>query len=165
MGKYFKKKEPLSPPMGRPSTGIGSSFEPSLIRRIMDYRFKHPYWGAKTIRAELVHSDGYLATDLPSERTVADLLKARCGVESRAKHRPLDSPQPVLAHLAHECWQMDDKGVEFYAGVGHVGLIAKLDIDRQELGLILIRPRCRVSLWGSDCTGSQISGLFSRATQ
>ena len=155
MGKYLKKKEPLSPPMGRPCTGVGSSFAPSLIRRITDYRFKHPYWGAKTILAELVHSDGYLATDLPSERTVAELLKARCGVESRSKHRPLDSPQPVLAHRAHECWQMDDKGVEFYAGVGHVGLINIKDnqshVHTQAFGVPLAHTRCHPNIKDYQC--------------
>jgi hypothetical protein len=56
--------------MGRPVTGVESSFDKSLINRLGEYSGLHPKWGSKTILVELSEKDKYNVCDFPSGKTI-----------------------------------------------------------------------------------------------
>ena len=143
---------------GRPKTGVGSSFSKEILLRIYYYRGLHPKWGAKTILSELIEKDKYPSDDLPSKSTIEGYLKSLSLSGIREKHRPLEGEK--LSKLSkvkhcHDCWQMDDKGIEYYAGVGEVGTINIKDVKScvhvQSFPLPFAHKRCHPSMSDYQC--------------
>ena len=109
--------------MGRPHIGPGQTFDSGILTRIKNYRTDKPFWGAVTIRNELIHVNGYSPQSLPGVRTTGRYLKTLSLTQVYEKNRPLDMPKHSEVAKVHECWQMDDKGVETYEGIGKVLMI------------------------------------------
>jgi hypothetical protein len=125
----YKKNERLEVRQGRPSTGLCSSVDSCILLKIKSYRIAHPKWSATTIRTELQISDGYSSDALPSIRTINRYLSLEQLTKKYEKNRPLTSEAHCKVSAAHECWQMDDKGSEYYEGVGHIGMINVKDVQ------------------------------------
>ena len=153
--KASKKNLSLSPQQGRPVKGFGKSFDACILERIRSYRSLHEKWGAKTILVELVEKDKYLKEDLPSYRTIERYLKSLNLSQSYEKHRPLEGTTRCKATESHDCWQMDDKGVEYYSGVGHVGMINIKDVyscvHTQSFGIPLPHKRSHPTMSDYQC--------------
>jgi hypothetical protein len=108
---------------GRPIKGSGSSFDSTIIDRIKTHASIKEGWGSRSILAEMIQFDFYSPDSLPSSRTVERYLKELQLCKKYEKNRPLDKEPFIKAEKVHSCWQMDDKGVEEYSGVGHVSMI------------------------------------------
>jgi transposase InsO family protein len=150
MGKSYKKNVALDSVMGRPAKGVGSGLNPIVLSRIVSLRQQHEGWGATTILTELTVNDGYESEDLPSRRNLANIIKAYGTPAIRHTHQPLSSDAPRAVQTAHECWQMDDKGIDHYKGVGYIGTINIKDVFSgvytQSLGLLFAHKRGHTSL-------------------
>ena len=117
----------LASQMGRPASGVLSSY-PTLVRdQIIELRKQHPGWGAEVIRLELLRQ-GLTAQQLPSRARIAALLKQHGLTRRYERHSPLPASlyQPVT--LVHEEWQMDAQGAMLVKGLGRVSLINITDV-------------------------------------
>lgn len=143
---------------GRPAQGVGSSFvkdDKNVFKRIEHYRGLHPKWGAKTIQVELVEKDKYSVENLPSARTIERYLKHLLLTEVYEKHRPLAQSKRTQVEDCHDCWQMDDKGGEYYSGVGVVSMINVKDVKScahvQAFPLNFAHKRCHPNISDYQC--------------
>ncbi len=118
----------LASAMGRPPTGVLSTFAPMVGQKLAAWRQGHPGWGPKTLRAQLEQDPTLVGVPLPSRATLGRWLKAHGWTRAYQKHVPLPQPSPGPAHAPHELWQMDACGYQTLPGVGVVALIALHDV-------------------------------------
>lgn len=88
---------------------------PELQQLIIDWKLKHPTWGAKKIRAELDRSQKGIR--IPSFQTVHNILRKAGYVKHRRQRRrtPGYSGKLCPSHYPNEIWGADFKG-EFRLG-------------------------------------------------
>jgi len=117
----------LASQMGRPVSGVLSSYRALVRDQIIDLRKQHPGWGAEVIRLELLRQ-GLTAEQLPSRARIAALLKQHGLTRRYERHSPLPvAPyQPVT--FVHEEWQMDAQGAMLVKGLGPVSLVNITDV-------------------------------------
>ena len=146
---------PQIPVQGRPIKGSGSSFDAGILTRIGHYRGLHPKWGAKTILVELIQTDKYCASALPSCSTIERYLSSQSLSVVYEKHRPLDSHSRNPVENCHDCWEMDDKGAETYLGIGEVSMInikdVKSGVHTQSFGISFPHKRCHPNISDYQC--------------
>ena len=117
-------RKALASAMGRPATGILSTFSASIPETLKSWRESHPGWWPKTLRAELETDECFQGQKLPSLRSIAAFLKQ--GELTRPYERHSDLPQTTRAAMAkapHELWELDARGHEQIPDVGVVALI------------------------------------------
>ena len=118
----------LTSQMGRPPTGVLSTFPSALREAIVQMRRLHPGWGPDTILAELRVDDCWKDTPLPSRSRVAALLKAAKLTRRYQRHSDLPEPQPLPEGAPHDEWELDAQGSMEVDGVGKVNLITVIDV-------------------------------------
>src|ERR1700741_2108178 len=81
-----------------------------MQNRILDLRARHPYWGARKIRACLMRQDPLLTP--PTHSTIGALLKAHgLTVAPRRRHKARPTEQPMAhATASNTVWCADFKG-------------------------------------------------------
>ena len=117
-------RKALASAIGRPATGILSTFSASIPETLKSWREAHPGWGPKTLRAELETDERFKGQKLPSLRSIAAFLKQEELTGPYERHS--DLPQTTRAAMAkapHELWEMDARGHEQIPDVGVVTLI------------------------------------------
>jgi transposase len=114
--------------MGRPHRGALCRFPEAMSERLLRWRKAHPGWGPKTLLAELEASySREEELSLPSRASIGRLLKEKGLSRSYQKHSRLPAPSLRSATAPHQLWEMDARGNEKVAGLGHVALIALND--------------------------------------
>jgi hypothetical protein len=114
--------------MGRPATGLVSTFPHELQDAILRLRTLHPGWGPATLLAALKTDPYWCDEPLPSRARIAMLLK-HAGLTRRYQpHHDLIQPPRVPLSNPHEEWQMDAQGIMRVEGVGQVSLISVVDV-------------------------------------
>jgi len=119
-----KGRKVLASAMGRPATGVLSTFSVSIRETLKAWQEAHPGWGPKTLRTELEADERFKRQKLPSIRSIAAFLKQE--ELTRPYERHSDLPQTTRAATAetpHEVWEMDARGHEHIPDVGVVTLI------------------------------------------
>lgn len=112
--------------LGRPATGVISTFPAAVGQTLRAWRTDHPGWGPKTLRTQL--QSHFADPPLPSQASIALWLKQEGLTRSYQKHSPLP-PLPALAAQApHQLWQMDARGYQYMPEVGVIALINLSDI-------------------------------------
>jgi transposase InsO family protein len=89
--------------------------DPEIVRRIVELRAEHPFWGAPKLRQKLLEAYGPERT--PAESTVSAILK-RHGLTRPAGRIARATPSSApLRHVtaANQLWTIDVKG-QFYLG-------------------------------------------------
>lgn len=109
--------------MGRPATGVMSTFPPIVQETVAALRGAHPGWGPKTLRTELENDPALKDKPLPSRSTIARWLKERELPRPYERHQELPQPASTTAQAPHEEWEMDARGYERVSGVGVINLI------------------------------------------
>jgi transposase InsO family protein len=118
----------LTSHMGRPATGVLSTFPSALREAIVQLRRSHPGWGPDTILAELRIDERWKDIPLPSRSRVAALLNALKLTRRYQHHSDLPEPKPLPDGIPHDKWQLDAQGHMQVAGVGNVNLISIIDV-------------------------------------
>ena len=119
-----KGRKALASNMGRPATGILSTFSASIRETLKAWRETHPGWGPKTLRAELEADERFKGQKLPSIRSIAAFLKQEQLTRSYERHSDLPlTTRAATAETPHEVWEMDARGHEQIPDVGVVTLI------------------------------------------
>jgi transposase len=117
----------LASAMGRPATGVLSSY-PALIRNTLrDWRMAHPGWGAKTLRAELEADKQLKSQRLPKRSSIASFLKEQGLTRIYERHSELPQHRPQGVSVPHEEWEMDTRGQEYVPEVGVIALVNLVD--------------------------------------
>jgi len=115
----------LASTRGRPCTGAMSTFPDPVRQQVLQWRRRHPGWGAKTLRAEL--EAAFAGATLPSRATIGRLLNAQGLTRGYQRHSDLPQPKPASVTAPHQRWQMDAQGNEAVSGLGTVALINLTD--------------------------------------
>jgi hypothetical protein len=118
----------LTSHMGRPPTGVLSTFPSALREAILQMRRSHPGWGPSTILAELGVDERWKDIPLPSRSRVAALLNAAKLTRRYQHHSDLPEPKPLPDGTPHDEWELDAQGHMQVAGVGNVSLINIIDV-------------------------------------
>lgn len=118
-----KGRQALASQMGRPPTGVLSTFAPLIGKTLRAWRDAHPGWGPKTLLAELEGDERLAQMSLPSERSIAYFLKEADLSRPYERHSPLPQRAHPLATVPHEVWEMDARGQERVPDIGIVTLI------------------------------------------
>ncbi len=118
----------LWPAMGRPKTGVLSSYSPGLCAEIEQMRREHPGWGPITLVEELALRPAWFGVDLPSRARVAAFLKEKKLVRKYERHVEVVSPPPEPTLEAHDEWEMDAQGAQVVAGLGKVSVVNIADV-------------------------------------
>jgi len=116
-------RQALVSQMGRPPTGVLSTFAPVIGETLETWRKAHPGWGPKTLLAELEGDEGLAQILLPGERSIAYFLKEADLSRVYERHSPLPQPASSLATVPHTAWEMDARGQERVPDIGIVTLI------------------------------------------
>lgn len=128
MAESNKKRGAIHSQMGRPTKGVLSTYSESLRNLIKQIRRKEPGFGAKSIKAALIHQYEYSEQELPSVSRIAAYLTALGFSQEYEKHNPLPKPSIVSPEIAHDLWQLDGRGNEFVPNVGAVALLDIKDV-------------------------------------
>lgn len=118
----------LMPAMGRPKTGVLSSYSPALQGEIEQMRRGHPGWGPITLVEELALHPAWFGVALPSRARVAAFLKAKDLVRKYERHVDLVSASSEPSLEAHDEWEMDAQGGQDVAGLGKVSVVNITDV-------------------------------------
>jgi hypothetical protein len=114
----------LASAIGRPASGILSTFSASIPETLKFWRKAHPGWGPKTLRAELEKDERFKGQKLPSLRSIAAFLKQEELTRPYERHSDLPQTARVaMAKAPHELWELDARGHEQIPDVGVVALI------------------------------------------
>jgi transposase len=114
--------------MGRPASGVLNRLSPLVAGELERLRRKHPGWGAKTLRTELILGFGDGAGWIPSQSSLHRWLRAKGLVKPYHKHTtlPMEAwPHPVEPH---QVWELDARGQERVAELGLMSLINIKDV-------------------------------------
>jgi hypothetical protein len=110
--------------MGRPKTGLLSSFSPLITKEINIYRPGSEGWSAQVIAVELSLEARFADIAQPSVSSINKYLSQRRKSKRQNKHSPLpissdipDSTRP------HKLWQMDSEGTKPVEGLNWVAPI------------------------------------------
>lgn len=127
--RYRRKgREGLSSQMGRPANGAMASTSGEMKKALLDLREKHPGWGPKTLRLEIVKDERFAGLKIPSRARIAAYLKEQGKVRKYERHNNLPEPQEQPVQRPHQEWEMDAQGVTTVAGLGKVSFINLLDV-------------------------------------
>jgi len=118
-----KGRKALASIMGRPASGVLSTYSVSIRETLRAWRKAHPGWGPKTLRAELETDDRFEGQKLPGLRSIARFLNQKELTRSYERHSILPQTEHVTAKSPHEAWEMDARGHEHISDVGVVTLI------------------------------------------
>jgi Homeodomain-like domain-containing protein len=97
----------LSSQMGRPTTGLLSTFHTGMRDAIVQMRRMHPGWGPTTLLAELRVNPSWAERPLPSRSRIAALLKAEKLTRDYQRHSDLPSPPVQPQGAPHDVWELD----------------------------------------------------------
>jgi hypothetical protein len=141
--------------LGRPATGILSTFDPQVRFACLRIKLEHPKWGPDVVLAELGKRPWATQVKLPNASRIGAYF-SQFGdrlVKVRAhKQLPQENPLDPALRCAHGCWQMDvDERVEL-PGYGLVNILNLVDYATGiKIGAFLFPARrengrrCRVS--------------------
>jgi transposase len=113
----------LASVLGRPVRGALSGFAPSVVEAVRAWRYAHPGWGPKTLRAELEVDAHFAGQSLPDRSSIARFLKEERLARVYEHHHALPQPRSSPLKQPHEEWEMDARGHGYVSGVGVVTLI------------------------------------------
>lgn len=133
--------------MGRPASGVLSTFAPLIGETLQAWRDTHPGWGPKTLLAELEGDECLAQMSLPSERSIAYFLPVPDRVQVKEadlsrpyeQHSPLPQQARPLATVPHEVWEMDARGQE---RVPDIGIVTPIDLNDRCSRLRLLSYPC-----------------------
>jgi len=141
--------------LGRPASGILSTFDPRVRFACLRIKLEHPKWGPDVVLAELGKRPWATQVKLPNASRIGAyfsqfgdrLVKARAH-----KQLPHENPLPPALRCAHGCWQLDvDERVEL-PGYGLVNILNLVDYATGiKIGAFLFPAheenghRCRIS--------------------
>jgi len=108
---------------GRPPTGALGAAPPVVREAVHTLRKQYPGWGPQTLRVELEDDPQLAGQPLPSRSRIAAFLRQKKLARPYEHHTELAQPSPVIAHTAHEEWELDAQGVVTVNGLGRVSLI------------------------------------------
>ena len=115
--------------MGRPTTGLLSSFSPLIKEEITIYRPGSGGWSAKVIAVELSLDARFANEAQPSVSSINKYLSKRGKSKRQNKHSSLPvCPSIPVAMRPHEVWQMDSEGTKPVEGLGWVAPINVKDV-------------------------------------
>lgn len=116
-------RQALASKMGRPVTGVLSTFPSSIRETLQSWRDAHPGWGPKTLRIELEGDERFEGQPLPEKRSIARFLKVKELARPYERHSELPQSARAAPQAPHEEWEMDARGQEQVPGVGLITLI------------------------------------------
>ena len=119
-------KSELTSPLGRPASGVLSTFSPSIVSQLSSWRMQHPGWGPKTLHAEFGFERLFPGERLPSRASIARWLKATRQVQAYEKHSHLPHKELSPTQACHEEWELDARG---YERIPEIGLISLIDLN------------------------------------
>lgn len=108
--------------MGRPASGVLSSFPEAVAETLLRWRGEHPGWGPVTLHEELLGHPAFAAMKIPTPASIGRFLQAQGMTKSYERHQELPKEEKP-AGQPHQVWEMDARGYEFISGVGQVTLI------------------------------------------
>lgn len=111
--------------MGRPPTGILSSYPAEVREHLLSLRRTHPGWGAAVLLDQL--QQDWPGQSLPSRARVAALLAAQRLTRRYERHGGVVPVQRTPPTQAHQVWQLDAQGPQSVAELGQVCLINIVD--------------------------------------
>jgi transposase InsO family protein len=117
--------------MGRPKTGVLSSFSPLMRQEIDSYRPGEEGWSAKTIFIELSLDPRFKGEPKPSISSINEYLSKRGKSKRKDKHSRLPTGPVIVATRAHQAWQMDSEGTKKVQGLGWVAPINVKDVAQK----------------------------------
>ena len=127
-GQKAKKNQSLESVMGRPKTGVLSSFSSLIGQDIDNYRPGDGGWSAKTIAIELSLDPRLEGESKPSISSINKYLSKRGKRKRQDKHSLLLTAPIIAATRPHQAWQMDSEGTKQVQGLGWVSPINVKDI-------------------------------------
>lgn len=128
MDKDFQKKGSVETIMGRPKSGVLSSFPKEHAILIESIRENNEGFGPDTILEEIKDEYKILGSQLPNRSTVARYLKEKGYVKRYEKHSEMPVVSLFKPKQPHEIWQLDGRGNEEAKGIGTVALLNIVDI-------------------------------------
>jgi hypothetical protein len=155
VGKVCRLGEPQEHVMGRPATGMLSSFDPLVRFACLRIKLCHRRWGAEVVRAELAKCSWAKGMKLPCPSQIGAyfsqfgdrLVKVR-GHKQLPHSSPTRPPQPY----PHSCWQIDVQERVELSGYGLANILDIVDTYTGiKLGVFLFPAKqenrtCKVSL-------------------
>jgi hypothetical protein len=110
--------------MGRPKTGLLSSFSPLIVEAINSYRPVPDGWSAKVIAVELSLEARFADFVQPSVSSIDKYLSKRGKPKRQDKHSPLPISSDIpISTRPHKLWQMDSEGTKPVKGIDWVAPI------------------------------------------
>jgi hypothetical protein len=126
--------------MGRPVTGVLSSFPLEVLSYIDKYRPSHLGWSAQTISVELGLEEPLATQAKPSSSSISRYLKHAKRTKRYRKGSDIVPTVFIQTTQAHEVWQIDAEGTKSVLGVGWVSPINIKDIETK--AFIMSYPCC-----------------------
>ena len=119
--------------MGRPKTGLLSSFSSQVVQQIDLYRPPENIsgWSGKTIAVELSLEPKLVSEKLPSVSSITNYLSKRGKIRQHRQHSNLPSERFVEAVYAHKLWQLDSEGIKQVKDVGWTCFINVKDVAKK----------------------------------
>jgi len=111
--------------MGRPDSGVLSSFNEQISKEILSLREQNPEWGPITLLVELQENPRLNLMVLPSIRSIARFLDKKGLSKSYQPHSSLPVDKIFKPKKSHQLWQIDGQG---NSSIDDVGPIAMLNI-------------------------------------
>lgn len=109
--------------IGRPATGVLSSFPAPVRQALESWRQQHPGWGPDTLLAEARKAADLVDQRLPKRATLAHWRKELHVTRSYQRHAELPQPAADAPQAAHAAWEMDAYGAVAVPQVGMISLI------------------------------------------
>jgi hypothetical protein len=114
-------------PMGRPPKGALSSYSPTLVNQLKEWREKNPGWGPVTLHTELKLL--YPDQKLPATASISRWLKQEKYARSYDHHLDLlETTTRRAPEACHEEWELDARSPERIPSIGVIGLIDLNDV-------------------------------------
>ena len=117
--------------MGRPKTGLLSSFSSQVVQQIEIYRPGISGWSGQTIAVELSLESKLASENLPSVSSINKYLSKRGKNRRHNRHSDLPIEPVVQATYAHKLWQMDSEGIKLVEAVGWICFINVKEIAKK----------------------------------
>ena len=96
--------------MGRPKSGVLSSYDEKISKEILSLRKLNPEWGPITLLVELQGDPRFNSVELPSIRCIARFLKSKKLTKTYEPHSALPVDKRFKPKKSHQLWQVDGQG-------------------------------------------------------
>jgi len=114
--------------MGRPKSGVLSSFNEEISKELLSLRKLHAEWGPETLLVELQGNPRFNSMVLPSIRGIARFLKAKKLSKKYEPHSDLPVDKRFKPKTSHQLWQIDGQGNSLVDDVGPIAMLNIKDV-------------------------------------